>query len=145
METKTNNQNQNTPKTKPSAKDKLLAKLVRTKFRCAIQDLATLCRENGLSFDISGWVEDPVERGDATEKTLKFRCGTGNARAFLEHKIVNISILLKDCAEKVNHNDVAILCMSAKHRISSVCEMIMSQLNKETETDNKTKSKTKEK
>lgn len=141
METKTNNHNQNTPKTKPSAEDKALAKLVRTKFRCEIEDMAKLCRKNGLSFSISGWVEDPVERGDATEKTLKFRCGTGNVRAFLEHKIVDISILLKDYAEKCNHNDAIILCMMAKRLISSVCKMISAQLNKETETDNKTNTK----
>lgn len=130
METKTNNQNQNTPKTEESAEDKALAKLVRTKFICAIQDMSKLCRENGLSFELSGWVEDPVERGDAIQKTLKFRCGTGSAIAFLEHKIFYVAKMLKDLAENGNHNDVKILCIRAKQLIGYVCKMIMSQLNK---------------
>lgn len=143
MKTKTNNKTQNTPKTKPSAEDKALAKLVRTKFICAIQDMSKLCRENGLSFGIIGWVEDPVERGDAVKKTLKFRCGTANAHAFLKHKVFDICTMLMDYADKGNHNDAAILCKMTERIIRYFCEMFMSQLNKETETDNKSKTKEK--
>lgn len=136
MKTKTNNQNQNTPKTKPSAENKALAKLVRTKFRCVIQDMAKLCRKNGLSFDISGWVEDPVDRGDTTEKTLKFNCGTGKPSAFLEHRIFYISKMLKDLAEKGDYDYVKIMCMLTKQRIGYACNEIMTKLNKEMKTDN---------
>lgn len=138
MKTKTNNQNQNTQKTKPSAKDMALAKLVRTKFRCAIEDMSKLCRKNGLSFDISGWVEDPVDRGYAIEKTLKFNCGTGNPSAFLEHKIFYVAKMLKELAENGNHNAVELMCMRAKQLIGDVCKTIMTNFNKVMETDNKT-------
>lgn len=137
MKTKTNNQNQNTPKTEPSSEDKALAELVRTKVLDFTHDMKKLCKDNGLSFDVSGWVEDPVDRGDALEKTLKFNCGTGNPSTFLEHKIFYIAKMLQELTEKGNHNHVEILCMRAKHRINYVCKTIMNKLNKETETDNK--------
>lgn len=144
METKNNNQNQNTPKTEPSAEDKALAKLVRTKVLDFTHDMEKLCQENGLSFGIGGWVEDPVDRGDTPEKTIKFSGGTGNAHALLGHKIVDISLMLQDGIKKGAYHEVAIMCMMAEHLIGSACKMVMAQLKKKMETDNKTKSETKE-
>lgn len=144
METKTNNRNRNTPKTKPSAEDKALAKLVRTKFLDFTHDMKKLCRENGLSFGIGGWVEDPVDRGDTPEKTIKFSGGAGNAHALLRHKIVDISLMLQDGIDKGAYHEVAIMCMITEHLIGSTCKMVMAQLKKKMETDNKTKSETKE-
>lgn len=141
MKTKTNNKNQNTPKTKPSAKDKALAKVVRTKFICAIQDMANLCRENGLSFEISGWVEDPVDRGDTPEKTLKFQCGKGYVCPMLVHEIVGISRTLHEGLKACSYNEVVNLCTMAENLIGYVCNKVMTNLNKKMENNSKTKEK----
>lgn len=150
METKTNNQNQNTPKTpnttktEPSAEDKALAKLVRTTVLDFTHDMEKLCQENGLSFGIGVWVEDPVDRGDTPDKTIKFSWGNCNARTLLEHKIVDISLMLRDGIKECAYQEVAILCMMAEHLIGSTCKMVMAQLKEKMKTDDKTKSETKE-
>lgn len=140
---KTNNKNQNTKKTKPFAEDKALAELVRTKVIAFTHDMKKLCEDNDLSFDISGWVEDPVDRGESPNKTLTFKCGNGDVRAMFTHKIIDISAMLQDCTKKCP-NEVANLCTLAEHLIGYVCKKVMTNLNKKMETDNKTKSKTKE-
>ena len=131
----TNNQNQ---KTEPSAEDKALAELVRTKVIAFTHDMKKLCKDNDMSFDISGWVEDPVDRGDSPEKTLKFNCGKGNVSPMLVHKIINICWMLQDCTDKFSYNEVSHLCAMAENLIGYVCKKVMTNLN------NKTKSKTKE-
>lgn len=138
METKTNKQNQNTPKTEPSAEDKALAELVRTKVLAFVHDMKNLCKDNGLSFDISGWVEDPVDRGDAPNKTLSFKCGKGDVRSMVVHQIIDISAMLRDCANKFSYNDVTKLCTMSENLITYACKKVMTNLN------NKTKSETKE-
>lgn len=137
---KTNNHNQNTtktPKTEPSAEDKALAELVRTKVLDFVHDMKKLCKDNGLSFDISGWVEDPVDRGDTPEKTLKFKCGKGEIRSMFTHKIIDISDMLQDCVKKFSHNEVTSLATMVENLIGYVCK-------KATKLNNKTKSETKE-
>lgn len=129
----TNNQNQ---KTEPSA-DKALAELIRTKVLDFVHGMKKLCNDNGLSFCISGWVEDPVNRGDSPEKTLKFRCGNANPLPMLVHKIIDISVMFKDFVEKTSYKEVSCLCTMAENLIGYVCKKIMTKLDE--------KSKTKEK
>lgn len=140
MKTKTNNKNQNTTKTEPSPEDKALAELVRAKVLDFVNGMKKLCNDNGLSFDISGWVEDPVDRGDSPEKTLTFNCGKGNVCPILVHKIIDISLMLKDCIKKCSPNEVTNLCTMAENLIGYVCKKAMANLNK-IENDNKTKEK----
>lgn len=136
MKTKTNNQ-----KTKPSAE--ALAKLVRKKFIYDIQDMAKLCRENGLSFEISGWVENPADRGDTPEKTLSFRCGAAYASKMLEHKIMDIASMLHGCIKKCSHDEVTSLCALVENLIEYSCKKVMNNLNKEMENDDNSKTKEK--
>lgn len=135
MKTKTNNQNQNTTKTEPSAEDKALAELVRTKVLDFVRDMKKLCKDNGLSFDISGWVEDPVDRGDSPNKTLKFRCGKGDVCSMLVHKIIDISSMLQDCTKKFSYNEVTRLCAMAENLIDHVSNKVMNNLNKKTKSE----------
>lgn len=137
MKTKTNNNNQNTTKT-PSAKDKALAELVRKTVLDFVHDMKKLCKDNGLSFDISGWVEDPVDRGDTPEKTLTFKCGKGDVCQMLVHKIIDISAMLQDAINKTSYNEVTRLCAMSEKLINYACNKIMTNLN------NKIKSETKE-
>ena len=137
MKTKTNNQNQNTQKTEPSAEDKALAELVRTKVLDFVHDMKKLCKDNCMSFDISGWVENPVDRGDTPDKTLTFKCGTGDVCKRLIHKIIDISQMLHECIKTCSYNEVTRLCEMAENLIGYVCKKVMTNLNK--------KSKTKEK
>lgn len=123
MKTKTN-------KTEPSADDKALAELVRTKVLDFVHDMKKLCKDNGLSFDISGWVEDPVDRGDSPEKTLTFNCGKGNVCPMLVHKIISISLMLQDCIKKCSYDEVSHLCAMAENLIGHVCNKVMTNLNK---------------
>ena len=136
---KTKNNNQNNPKTEPSADDKALAELVRTKVLDFVHDMKQLCKENGLSFDISGWVEDPVDRGESPKKTLTFKCGKGDVRAMFTHKIIDISAMLQDCTKKCSHEDVISLATMVENLVAYACKKVMTNLNK------KTNSKTKEK
>ena len=127
MKTKTNNQNQNTPntpKTEPSSEDKALAELVRTKVLDFTHDMKKLCKDNGLSFDVSGWVEDPVDRGETPNKTLKFKCGKGDVCQMVIHQIIDISAMLQDCAKKFSYNEVTRLCTLSKNLISYACAKI---------------------
>lgn len=130
MKTKTNKQN-----TEHSDKDKALAELVRNKVLTFVKDMKKVCNENNLSFDISGWVEDPVDRGDAPDKTLTLNCGKGNPCPMLVHKIIDISRMLHNCAKQCSDNEVARLCAMAENLIGHVCKKVMSNLN------NKTKAK----
>lgn len=132
------NKNQNTQKTEPSAEDKALAELVRTKVLDFAHGMKNLCNKNGLSFDISGWVEDPVDRGDTPNKTLSFKCGKGDVRSMVVHQIIDISSTLQDCVDKFSYNEVARLCTMSENLISYTCKKVMAKLN------NKTKSETKE-
>ena len=137
---KTNNHNQNTtktPKTEPSAKDKALAELVRTKVLDFVHNMKKLCKDNGLSFDISGWVEDPVDRGDAPDKTLTFKCGNGDIRSMLIHKIIDIKSMLQDCTKKFSYNEVTRLATMVENLIRYTCKKV-------TNLNNNTKSETKE-
>lgn len=130
----TNNHNQKTTKTtktEPSAKDKELAELVRTKVLDFVHDMKKLCKDNGLSFDISGWVEDPVDRGESPDKTLTFKCGKGDVRAMFMHKIMDIHALLKDCVKKCSHNEVISLATMTENLISYACKKVMTNPNKE--------------
>lgn len=137
MKTKTNNQNQNTTKTEPSAEDKALAELIRTKVLDFVHDTKKLCKDNGLSFDISGWVENPVDRGDTPVKTLKFTCGVGDVCPMLEHKIINISSMLQHCIKTCSYNEVTRLCAMAENLIDYVCKKVMTNLDKKMETKEK--------
>lgn len=139
MKTKTNN----TPKTEPSTEDKALAELVRTKVLDFVHDMKKLCKDNGLSFDLSGWVEDPVDRGDSPNKTLTFKCGSADVRAMLVHKIIDMSSILQDCVKKCSYNDVTNLCTMTENLIDYACNKVMTNLNKKMETDNKSKTKEK--
>lgn len=141
MKTKTNNKNQNTTKTEPSPEDKVLSELVRAKVLDFVNDMKKLCNDNGLSFDISGWVEDPVDRGESPEKTLTYSCGNANVTPMLVHKIIDISSMLKDCIGKCSTNEVTNLCAMAENLIGYVCKKVMTNLNKKVENDNKTKEK----
>ena len=134
MKTKTNNQ-----KTEPSAEDKALAELVRTNVLDFVHGMKKLCKDNGLSFDISGWVEDPVDRGESPKKTLTFKCGTGDIRAMFTHKIIDISAMLQDCTKTCSHEDVISLATMVENLVAYACNKVMNNLNK------KTKSETKEK
>lgn len=137
---KINNNNQNTtktPKTEPSA-DKALAKLVRTKVLDFVHDMKKLCKDNGLSFDISGWVEDPVDRGGTPDKTLKFKCGKGNIHSMFLHKIIDISTMLQDCVKKFSYEEVTDLATMVENLIGYACKKV-------TNLNNKAKSETKEK
>ena len=140
MKTKTKNHNQNTaktPKTEPSAEDKALAELVRTKVLDFVHDMKKICKDNGLSFDISGWVEDPVDRGDSVTKTLKFKCGNGDVCQMVAHQIVDISAMLQDCVEKFSYNEVTRLCTMSENLISYACKKVMTNLNKKTKSETK--------
>lgn len=134
MKSKTN---QNTTKTEPSAEDKALAELVRTKVLDFVHDMKQLCNENGLSFDISGWVEDPVYRGVSLEKPITFNCGKGNVCPMLIHRIINISLMLQECTKKCSYNEVSRLCEMAENLIGHVCKEVMTNLNKKMETKEK--------
>lgn len=134
---KTHNKNQNTPKTEPSADDKALADLVRTKVLDFVHGMKKLCNDNNLSFGISGWVEDPVDRGDTPEKTHAFNCENGKVCTILIHQIINISLMLKYCAEKCSYNEVANLCTMAENLIGHVCKQVMTYINKKMETKEK--------
>ena len=129
MKTKTNSHN--TPKTEPSAEDKALAELVRTKVLDFTHDMKKLCKDNGLSFDISGWVEDPVDRGETTNKTLKFKCGKCDVRSMFLHKIVDMYAILQDCAMKYSYNEVTSLAAMVENLITYSCKRLMNNLNKE--------------
>ena len=126
-----------TTKTEPSAEDKVLAELVRTKVLDFVHDMKKLCKDNGLSFDISGWVEDPVNRGDPPVKTLTFNCAKGDVCQVLVHKIIAISLMLQDCTKKCSYNEVSRLCEMAEHLIGHVCNEVMTNLNKKMETKEK--------
>ena len=130
----TNNQNQ---KTEPSAKDKALAELVRTKVIDFCDDMKKLCGDNDMSFVISGWVEDPVDRGESPNKTLTFRCGRGNFRAMLTHKIIEISEILQDCTKKYPYHEVDSLCTMVENLIGYSCNKVITNLNKKMETKEK--------
>ena len=137
MKTKTNNQNQNTTKTEPSAKDKALAELVRTKILDFVHDMKKLCKDNGLAFDISGWVENPVDRGDNPNKTLTFKCGVGYVCQMLGHKIIDISSMLQYCTKKCSYNEVTRLCAMAENLVGYACKKVMTNLEKKMETKEK--------
>lgn len=137
MKTKTNNKNQNITKTEPSADDKSLAELVRKNVLDFVHGMKKLCKDNGLSFDISGWVEDPVDRGESPNKTLTFKCGNGNVRAMFTHKIIDISAMLQDCTKKCSHEDVISLVTMVENLVSYTCKKIMNNLNKKIETKEK--------
>lgn len=137
---KTNNHNQNTtktPKTEPSAEDKALAELVRTKVLDFTHGMKKLCKDNGLSFNISGWVEDPVDRGDSPNKTLTFKSGNGDVRSMVVHQIINISAMLQDCVNKFSYNEVTRLCTMYENLISYTCKKVMTKLNNKMETKEK--------
>lgn len=129
--------NQNTTKTEPSAEDKALAKLVRTKVLDFVHDMKKICEDNDMSFDISGWVEDPVDRGESPNKTLTFTCGNGDVRAMLTHKIIDITAMLHDCTKKCSHHEVTNLCTMAENLIGYACNKVMTNLNKKMETKEK--------
>lgn len=137
MKTKTNNQNQNTPKTEPSANDKALAELVRTKVLDFVKGMKKVCNDNGLSFDISGWVEDPVDRGDTPEKTLTFNCGKGNPCPMLVHKIIDISTMLKNCYKQCSGDEVTRLCEMTENLVTYACKKAMNLNNKTKSESNK--------
>lgn len=140
MKTKTDNNNQNTPKTpktEPSAEDKALAELIRTKILDFIHDMEKLCKDNGLSFYISGWAEDPVDRGDAPNKTLSFNCAKGNVLSMVVHQIIDVSSILNDCVNKFSPDEVIRLCTMSKHLISYACKKVMTKLNNNMETKEK--------
>lgn len=140
MKSKTNNQN--TQKTKPSAEDKALAELVRTKVIVFVHDMKKLCKDNELSFDISGWVEDPVDRGESPNKTLTFKCGRADVRAMLAHKIIDISAMLQNCINKCSYDEVTSLATMAENLVAYACKKVITNLNKKKmETDNKSKTK----
>ena len=134
MKSKTN---QNTTKTEPSAEDKALAELVRTKVLDFVHDIKKLCKDNGLSFDISGWVEDPVNRGKPPVKTLTLNCASGDVCQILVHKIIAISAMLQYCTKKCPYNEVACLCEIAENLIGHVCKNVMTNLNKKMATKEK--------
>ena len=141
---KTNNHNQNTtktpktPKTEPSAEDKALAELVRKKVLDFTNSMKKVCKDNGLSFNLNGWVEDPVDRGDSPDKTLSFKCGKADVRSMVVHQILYISAILQDCVEKLSYNEVTRLVSMSENLITYACKKVMTNLN------NKTKSETKE-
>lgn len=137
MKTKSNSENQNTTKTEPSDENKALAELVRKKVLDFAQGMKQLCEVHGLSFEISGWVEDPVDRGDTPEKTLSFKCGNGDVCQMLVHKIIDISDMLQDCVKKFSYNEVTRLCSMSESLIVYACKKVMTELNKKMETDNK--------
>ena len=126
-----------TTKTEPSAEDKTLAELVRTKVRDFCHDMKKLCKDNDMSFDISGWVEDPVDRGESPNKTLTFKCGKGDVRAMFTHKIIDISFMLQDCIKKCSYDEVTGLCTMVENLIGYACKKVMANLNNK----NKTKEK----
>lgn len=137
MKTKTNNKKQNTTKTEPSPEDKVLAELVRAKVLDFVNGMRKLCNDNGLSFDISGWVEDPVDRGDSPEKILTFNCGKGDVSPMLVNRIIDFSLMLKACVKKCSPNEVANLCALSEKLIGYVCKKAMTNLNKKMETKEK--------
>lgn len=145
MKTKTNNQNQNqnTLKTEPSDDDKALAELVRMKVLDFCRGMKKLCKDNGLSFEISGWVEDPVDRGDTPNNTRTFRCGNGDVCQILIHKIIDIYSMQQDCIKKCSYNEVARLCTMSKNLIGYVCKKVMTKLNNNNNSDYETKKKKK--
>lgn len=137
MKTKSNEHNQNTPKTEPSAEDKALAELVRTKVLDFVHDMKKLCKDNDMSFDISGWVEDPVDRGESPNKTLKFKCGRGDVRAMFTHQIIDISAMLQECTKKCSHDEVTNLVTMVENLVAYTCNKVMTNLNKKMETKEK--------
>ena len=90
-----------------------------------------------MSFDISGWVEDPVDRGESPNKTLTFKCGNGNVRAMFTHKIIDISAMLQDCTKKCSHEDVISLATMVENLVAYACNKVMTNLNKKMETKEK--------
>lgn len=132
-----------TQKTEPSAEDKALAELVRTKILDFCHGMMKLCKDNDLSFNISGWVEDPVDRGDTHDKTLKFKCGKGDVLPMVVHQIIDISSMLQDCGKKFSYknsvkkfsyNEVTGLCTMTENLISYACKKVMTNLNNKMET-----------
>lgn len=111
-----------------------LNELIRTKVLDFVHDMKKLCNDNNLSFDISGWVEDPVDRGETPEKTLKFNCGKGDVCSVLTHKIIDICSMLQDCIKKCSYNEVANLCAMAENLIDHVCKKVMTNLNNKSKT-----------
>lgn len=130
----TNNHNQ---KTEPSAEDKALAELVRTKVLDFVKGIKKVCVDNELSFDISGWVEDPVERGESPNKTLTFKCGKGDVRSMFTHKIIDISAMLQDCTKKCSYEDVISLATMVENLVAYACNKVMTNLNKKTKSETK--------
>ena len=140
MKSKTNQNTTNTTKTtktEPSAEDKALAELVRTKVVDFCHAMKKLCKDNDMSFDISGWVEDPVDRGESPNKTLTFKCGKGDVRAMFTHKIIDISAMLQDCTKKYPHHEVNSLCTMVENLIGYSCNKVITNLNKKMETKEK--------
>ena len=137
MKTKSNNKNQNTTKTEPSAEDKALAELVRTNVLELIHGMKKVCKNNGLSFDISGWVEDPVNRGESPKKTLTFKCGKGGVCAMITHKIIDLYAMLQDCTKKCSHEEAISLATLVGNLVSYGCKNVMTKLNKKKETKEK--------
>ena len=134
MKSKTNQNTPNTTKNEPSDENKALAELVRTKVLDFVHDMKKLCKDNDMSFDISGWVEDPVDRGDSPEKTLKFNCAKGDVCQILAHKIIAISLTLQDCIKTFSYNEVSRLCEMSEHLIGHVCKKVMTNLNNKSKT-----------
>ena len=123
-----------TQKTEPSAEDKALAELVRKKVLDFAHDMKQICKDNELSFDISGWVEDPVDRGDSPNKTLTFKCGKGDVCSMFVHKIIDIHAMLQYCVKKkFSYNEITNLATMVENLIGYACKKVM------------TKSETKEK
>lgn len=112
-----------------TTKDKALAELVRKKVLYFAHDMKQICKDNELSYDISGWVENPIDRGETPEKTLKFKCGYGNIYKMLTHQIIDITQILQDCVKKFSYNEVTRLCTMSETLIGYACKKVMTNLN----------------